>query len=237
MLGVAKHQFCNAEKADIHNTRVEEEIDRNMTSQSYISNVLQPIKQLQNPIFQQDNARPHTAAVTRDFPRQANVTTLPKPARSPDLSLTGHVWDMRGRRLGRSQAVMLDSAAERNHKLLRCGFSNSDDVMMPGHAIADVDPQQLDGERGTPIYRPPDDEDSFPVLHERELHSLHRNIPALRRRDVDTATIKQHYYPEGTWQIALAYPWLLSYGIHKRRAELRFQTLALDEFRNDAKRV
>ncbi|XP_060522678.1 monocarboxylate transporter 2-like [Cylas formicarius] len=54
-------------------------------------------------------------------------------------------------------------------------------------------------DRSTPIPRPPDDEDSFPVLCDRELHSLHRNIPALRRRDVDTATIKQHYYPEGGW--------------------------------------
>ncbi|KAG5889107.1 hypothetical protein JTB14_003910 [Gonioctena quinquepunctata] len=54
-------------------------------------------------------------------------------------------------------------------------------------------------DRSTPIHRPPEDEDSFPVIHERELHSLHRNIPALRRRDVDTAKIKQHYYPEGGW--------------------------------------
>lgn len=52
-------------------------------------------------------------------------------------------------------------------------------------------------DRSTPIHRPHEDEDSFPVLHDRELHSLHRNVPALRRRDVDTATIKQHYYPEG----------------------------------------
>ncbi|KAF7267159.1 hypothetical protein GWI33_019580 [Rhynchophorus ferrugineus] len=54
-------------------------------------------------------------------------------------------------------------------------------------------------DRGTPVPRPPEDEDSFPVICDRELHSLHRNIPALRRRDVDTATIKQHYYPEGGW--------------------------------------
>nr|XP_022921215.1 monocarboxylate transporter 2-like [Onthophagus taurus] len=53
--------------------------------------------------------------------------------------------------------------------------------------------------RTTPISRPHDDEDSFPVICDRELHSLHRNIPALRRRDMDTATIKQHYYPEGGW--------------------------------------
>ncbi|XP_049817094.1 monocarboxylate transporter 2-like [Aethina tumida] len=55
-------------------------------------------------------------------------------------------------------------------------------------------------DRNTPIQRHHEnDEDSFPVLCDRELHSLHRNVPALRRRDVDTATIKQHYYPEGGW--------------------------------------
>jgi hypothetical protein len=31
------------------------------------------------------------------------------------------------------------------------------------------------------------------------MHSLHRHVPALRRRDVDTSTIRQHYYPEGGW--------------------------------------
>ncbi|CAH1377000.1 unnamed protein product [Tenebrio molitor] len=54
-------------------------------------------------------------------------------------------------------------------------------------------------DRSTPLPRPPEDEDSFPVICDRELHSLHRNVPALRRRDVDTATIRQHYYPEGGW--------------------------------------
>nr|CAH7712140.1 unnamed protein product [Callosobruchus chinensis] len=74
-------------------------LDRSMASQSYINNVIQPValpflQQLQNPTFQQDNARRHTAAVTRDFLRQANVTTLPRPVRSPDLSPIEHVWDM-----------------------------------------------------------------------------------------------------------------------------------------------
>jgi hypothetical protein len=31
------------------------------------------------------------------------------------------------------------------------------------------------------------------------MHSLRRDVPALRRRDVDTSTIRQHYYPEGGW--------------------------------------
>ncbi|GFW33246.1 transposable element Tcb2 transposase [Trichonephila clavipes] len=42
-------------------------------------------------IFQQDNARPHTAKVAQDFLRY--FQTLPWPARSPDLSPVEHVWD------------------------------------------------------------------------------------------------------------------------------------------------
>lgn len=37
-----------------------------------------------------------------------------------------------------------------------------------------------------------DDEDSAcPALLEREFHSLHRNVPGLRRAGVDTNTIRQ----------------------------------------------
>ncbi|XP_041982093.1 monocarboxylate transporter 4-like [Aricia agestis] len=37
------------------------------------------------------------------------------------------------------------------------------------------------------------------ALRERELRSLHRTVPALRRRELDTRPIKHHYYPEGGW--------------------------------------
>ncbi|XP_074040042.1 monocarboxylate transporter 2 isoform X2 [Leptinotarsa decemlineata] len=82
--------------------------------------------------------------------------------------------------LGQDSAPISKSKLHKNFFAMGCLMWNSDD-------------------RSTPVHRPPEDEDSFPVIHERELHSLHRNIPALRRRDVDTATIKQHYYPEGGW--------------------------------------
>jgi len=37
-----------------------------------------------------------------------------------------------------------------------------------------------------------EEEDSaYPALLERELHSLHRNVPALRRAGVDTNAIRQ----------------------------------------------
>ncbi|GFT08636.1 transposable element Tcb2 transposase [Trichonephila clavipes] len=42
-------------------------------------------------IFQQDNARPHTARVAQDFLR--HFQTLPWLDRSPDLSPVEHVWD------------------------------------------------------------------------------------------------------------------------------------------------
>ncbi|GFV63413.1 transposable element Tcb2 transposase [Trichonephila clavipes] len=46
---------------------------------------------LPGAIFQQDNARPHTARVTQDFLR--HFQTLPWPAHSPDLSPVQQVWN------------------------------------------------------------------------------------------------------------------------------------------------
>ncbi|KAK9681000.1 hypothetical protein QE152_g38661, partial [Popillia japonica] len=66
-------------------------------------------------------------------------------------------------------------------------------------ASREVDQPSQNRSTPVPIARPHEDEDSFPVICDRELHSLHRNVPALRRRDVDTAAIRQHYYPEGGW--------------------------------------
>ncbi|GFX53319.1 transposable element Tc1 transposase [Trichonephila clavipes] len=48
---------------------------------------------LPGAIFQQDNARPHTARVAQEFLR--HFQTLPWPARSPDLSPVELVWDQK----------------------------------------------------------------------------------------------------------------------------------------------
>ncbi|GFW64797.1 transposable element Tcb1 transposase [Trichonephila clavipes] len=74
-----------------------------MTGQRYVHDILQPhvfllMQWLPEAIFQQYNARPHTARVLQDCLRI--VTTLPWPVRSPDLSQIKHIWDHWGRRVG-----------------------------------------------------------------------------------------------------------------------------------------
>ncbi|GFV80683.1 transposable element Tcb2 transposase [Trichonephila clavipes] len=67
-----------------------------MTVQRYVHDILQPhvlplMQRLPGAIFQQDNARPHTARVSQGCLH--TVTTLHWPARSPDLSPIKHTWD------------------------------------------------------------------------------------------------------------------------------------------------
>ncbi|GFX38101.1 transposable element Tcb2 transposase [Trichonephila clavipes] len=54
-------------------------------------------------IFQQDNARPHTAIVAQDFLR--HFQTLAWQARSPDLSPVEHVWDQLKRQMPSCHSV------------------------------------------------------------------------------------------------------------------------------------
>ncbi|GFW94917.1 transposable element Tcb2 transposase [Trichonephila clavipes] len=87
-----------------YNTRIPVVLIRGtMTAQRYVHDILQPhvlplMQWFRGAIFQQDNARHHTARVSQDCLR--TVTTLPWPARSPDLSPIKHIWDHLGRRVG-----------------------------------------------------------------------------------------------------------------------------------------
>ncbi|GFW99289.1 DDE_3 domain-containing protein [Trichonephila clavipes] len=67
-----------------------------LTRQCYVDDILRPhvrpfLNGLPGAIFQQDNARPHTARVAEDFLR--HFQTLPWPTRSPNFSPVEHVWN------------------------------------------------------------------------------------------------------------------------------------------------
>ena len=81
----------------------------NLNAQRYIDVVLRPVVvpflQQHPGILMHDNARPHTALVTRNFLQQQNVNTLPCPACSPDMNPIEHVWDLIGRRARQNHVI------------------------------------------------------------------------------------------------------------------------------------
>ena len=72
-------------------------VQGNLTAVRYRDTILQPhllpTIDVQREIFQQDNARPHTARVTRYFLAANNVNVLLWPSRSPDLNPILNLWD------------------------------------------------------------------------------------------------------------------------------------------------
>ncbi|GFW21745.1 transposable element Tcb2 transposase [Trichonephila clavipes] len=67
-----------------------------MIAPRYVHDILVSslMQRLPGALFQQDNARPHTARVSQDCLR--TVTPLPWPARSPDLTPIEPIWDHLG---------------------------------------------------------------------------------------------------------------------------------------------
>ncbi|GFW21299.1 DDE_3 domain-containing protein [Trichonephila clavipes] len=79
-----------------------------LTGQRYVDDILRPhvgpfLNGLPEAIFQQDNARPHTARVSQDFLRQFQI--LPWLARFPDLSPAENVFDQLKRQKPSCQSV------------------------------------------------------------------------------------------------------------------------------------
>ena len=77
-------------------------INGNINAQTYINDVLAeealPFIQFHGPnvTFMHNNARPHSAAITRHFLATNNVSVLDWPANSPDLYPIELVWTSYG---------------------------------------------------------------------------------------------------------------------------------------------
>lgn len=79
-------------------------IEGNLNSDRYIREIVEPevlplLQSIPGAIFQQDNARVHVSHTVQAFFSTQQVSLLPWPAYSPDMSPIEHVWDFIGRRL------------------------------------------------------------------------------------------------------------------------------------------
>ncbi|GFV71158.1 DDE_3 domain-containing protein [Trichonephila clavipes] len=79
-----------------------------LTGQRDVYDILRPhvepfLNGLPGAIFQQDNARPHTARAAQDF--LCPFQTLPWPVRSPDLPHVEHLWNQLKRQMPSCHSV------------------------------------------------------------------------------------------------------------------------------------
>ncbi len=67
-------------------------LEGTMIAESYIKILEQHMLPSRRRVFQQDNAKPHTAAITTAWLRSRRVRVLNWPACSPDLSPIENIW-------------------------------------------------------------------------------------------------------------------------------------------------
>ena len=85
-------------------------------------------------IFQDDNARAHRGRIFQDHLQFRRINTLPRSAKSPDLSPVEHLWDILGRRVRRHPHKLqdIDKLAE---TLLQKWRRISHSTMEPGKEV------------------------------------------------------------------------------------------------------
>ena len=79
-------------------------VQGNLTASKYVEQIVDPhlaerFQRSPDLILCQDNARPHSARLTRNHLDRLGVTLLPFPAKSPDLNPIEHAWDLLEQRL------------------------------------------------------------------------------------------------------------------------------------------
>lgn len=88
-------------------------LDGNMNGQIYRDSVLRNIvvphfdnhPLATNPLYMDDNARPHRARIVTAYKQQEAIDTIFWPAMSPDMNPIEHVWDAIGRNLNHRNPV------------------------------------------------------------------------------------------------------------------------------------
>ncbi|UYV77536.1 hypothetical protein LAZ67_15001410 [Cordylochernes scorpioides] len=115
-------------------------IQGTMTAQRYVDDVLRPVtlpylQGVPNALYQQDNARPHTARISQQALQ--DVQMLPWPPYSPELSPIEHVWDIIGRRLHalpqpRSEDELWQMAETADEDIVKAFLSTDALSQLPG---------------------------------------------------------------------------------------------------------
>ena len=98
-------------------------INGNLNAQRYRDKILAPVvipyvNANPNAIFQQDNARPHTARLTTQYLQANNVDVMEWPLKFPDLSPIEQVWDLLDRRV-RQRPVSPQTLRQLQHALVQ----------------------------------------------------------------------------------------------------------------------
>jgi hypothetical protein len=99
------------------------QIKGSINSERYIKEILEVeavplVLEMPGYVFQQDNARCHSAKATMAYLDAMGVEVLAWPAKSPDLSPIEHLWDVLGRQIHDAYATPIENILQLQQRLL-----------------------------------------------------------------------------------------------------------------------